>query len=452
MSKQIFTLLQVAASIRKTLENRYQQSYWVRAELYKMNLFASGHAFPELVQREDGKIVANLTGVIWRTHFERIKTHFEKTVQEPLSEGKELLLEIKIVFSETYGLSLHILDIDATFSLGALHQLRLNTLKQLHQEGLLNKNQQLSLSLPKRIALISAESSKGLSDFIEVLLAHKDRFGIATFLFNSTLQGDAAIDSIIGALEKIHRVRRHFDAVAIVRGGGAEVGMSCYDDFRLCKKIAEFPLPVLCGIGHSTNLTVAEMVSYSHAITPSVLASNLLNAFEKALSEIDQNAVLLKEIFEKIHRSNHRLINQMSVKITRITRQNLAFNAQTLNQLTSRVHLGPRASLDRNQKSLLYSPLKLNQALKNITRIHAQHLQSNFQKMQHCSSQLLLFQNHKINSMMKEIALLDPKSVLARGFSIVRKEQHIIRSSTALSSGEQVTLEFFEGSSEATIN
>ncbi|NDB36102.1 MAG: exodeoxyribonuclease VII large subunit [Flavobacteriia bacterium] len=136
MSKQVFTLKQVAASIRKTMEARYHQPYWVKAEVYKMNLFPSGHAFPELVQRENGKIVASLSGVIWHQNYQRIRDTFEKTVKEPLSEGKELLLEVRIVFHEIYGLSLQISDIDPNFSLGALHQLKLNTIKQLDQDQL----------------------------------------------------------------------------------------------------------------------------------------------------------------------------------------------------------------------------------------------------------------------------------------------------------------------------
>jgi len=188
MSKEVFTLKQVAQSIRKTLESRYERVYWVKAEIYKMNLFPSGHAFPELVQRTDGKIVANLSGVIWKTNYGRISKQFEATVKEPFSEGKEVLMLVKITFSEVYGLSLHVTDIDPSYSLGALHKLKLETIDALNKLGILQKNQSLRLSLPKRIAVISAESSKGLSDFMQVLSGSS--FGIATFLFNATVQGD----------------------------------------------------------------------------------------------------------------------------------------------------------------------------------------------------------------------------------------------------------------------
>jgi exodeoxyribonuclease VII large subunit len=451
MSKQIFTLLQVAGSIRKTLENRYQQAYWVRAELYKMNEFASGHAFPELVQREKGKIVATLSGVLWKTHFQRIRTHFEKTVQEPLSEGKELLLEVKIVFSETFGLSLHIIDIDVNFSLGELHKLRIETLKKLGQEGLLNKNQQLKLPLPKRIALISAESSKGLSDFKEVLDEEKNRFGISTFLFNCTLQGDAAIHSIIDALGKIERLLKHFDAIAIVRGGGAEVGMSCYDDYRLCKKIAEFPLPILCGIGHSTNLTVAEMVANSHAITPSVLANNILNTFEVAASNVQQSALRIQQSYKETQLSNKKSIHQAVLKISRIARWNLDTNRRALNQLSSNVYHIPRISLKRHQNLVMQMPHKLNQSLKSRSNREFQKTQNVWHKIQHGSSRLLLSRQYQLERLSKDLDLLDPKSVLSRGYSIVRKDHTILSSAKSLKKGDLIHVEFYEGKSDAEV-
>lgn len=451
MSKQVFTLLQVAGSIRKTLENRYQQTYWVRAELYKMNEFASGHAFPELVQRENGKIVANLSGVLWKTHFQRIRTHFEKTVQEPLSEGKELLLEVKIVFSETFGLSLHILDIDPSFSLGELHKLKLETLKKLDQEGLLNKNQQLQLPLPKRIALISAESSKGLSDFIEVLDGEKKRFGIATFLFNCTLQGDPAIQSILGALGKIERLLKHFDAVAIVRGGGAEVGMSCYDDYRLCKKIAEFPIPVLCGIGHSTNLTVAEMVANSHAITPSVLAHNILSLFEVANTKVEQCALRIQQSFNETQQLNERFIHQAVLKISRKSRWNLEKNRLELQQLISSVQQTPWISLKPHQNQLLQMPHKLNQSVRAATNLAFQKSNNLWHKISHKSNQLILAQHFQMERISKEIALMDPKAVLSRGYSIVRKNKALLISAKSLKKGDQISIEFYDGKSDAEV-
>ena len=184
--RHIFSLKQVVSSIRKTIEDRYAQTYWVKAEIYKFNRFPSGHAFPEIVQRENDKIVAQLSGTIWKQNYERINQQFIEVVKEPLKDGSNLLMQVKITFSELYGLSLQILDIDPSFSLGEVQKQREETLKRLQKEGILNLNQQLSFPLlPKRIAVISADSSKGLSDFMEVLNNKEEQYSFFTFLFNA---------------------------------------------------------------------------------------------------------------------------------------------------------------------------------------------------------------------------------------------------------------------------
>ena len=182
--RQFFSLQQVVQSIKKTIDERYQRTYWVKAEMHKLNRYPSGHAFPELVEKVEGKIVAQINGSIWKTNLDRINQQFVSVVKEPLKEGTILLLHVKIVFSELYGLSLQILDIDPQFSLGALQREREETLKRLHKENILNLNQQLPFPiLPKRIAIISAESSKGLSDFMQVLNENKWGYQFFTFFF-----------------------------------------------------------------------------------------------------------------------------------------------------------------------------------------------------------------------------------------------------------------------------
>ncbi|NDA98468.1 MAG: exodeoxyribonuclease VII large subunit, partial [Flavobacteriia bacterium] len=181
--KQVFTLQQVVRSIKKTLEDRYTQNYWVKAEMHKLNKYPSGHAFPELVQKDENKIVAQITGTIWKQQLERINTKFIEVVKEPLREGTTLLLLVKINYSETFGLGLQILDIDPSFSLGELQKQREETLRKLAKECLLNLNQKLHFPLlPKRVAIISADSSKGLSDFLQVLQENEKSYFIFTHL------------------------------------------------------------------------------------------------------------------------------------------------------------------------------------------------------------------------------------------------------------------------------
>ncbi|MCF8434922.1 MAG: exodeoxyribonuclease VII large subunit, partial [Crocinitomicaceae bacterium] len=197
-NRQIFSLKQVVSSIRKTIEERYQTAYWVKAEMHKLNLFPSGHAFPELLQKENDKIVAQINASIWNHNFQRINKQFIEVVKEPLKEGTTLLLQVKVVFHETFGLSLQILDIDPNYALGELQREREETLKKLQAERLINANQQLDFPLlPQRVAIISGDTSKGLSDFMKVLNNNPWGYQFFTMLFQAYLQGDVAAPSII---------------------------------------------------------------------------------------------------------------------------------------------------------------------------------------------------------------------------------------------------------------
>jgi exodeoxyribonuclease VII large subunit len=449
MSKEVFTLKQVAQSIRKTLESRYERTYWVKAEIYKMNLFPSGHAFPELVQRTDGKIVANLSGVIWKTNYGRISKQFEATVKEPFSEGKEVLMLVKITFSEVYGLSLHITDIDPSYSLGALHKLKLETIDALNKLGILQKNQSLSLSLPKRIAVISAESSKGLSDFMQVLSGSS--FGISTFLFNATVQGDQAVESILQAFNKIERVRQYFDAVVIVRGGGAEVGMSCYDDFKLCKRIAEFPLPVLCGIGHSTNLTVAEMVAYSHAITPSVLASDLLQEFELKLNELHAICTNLNLVQSKLLTNIKNTFNQTVSKINGVTKWRFERINNQLNTIELRSIQEAKQILSFHKQYISSSPIAIQTLVKKSHQIEHHRRTMLQQQLTFTMNRMVDKNGTMIESLEKQVQLMSPSAVLARGFSIARSNGKAVMSKAELRPGTMIQIELSDGTAEAEV-
>lgn len=292
---QIFSLKQVALSIEKTIASRYNQQYWVKAEIHKLNKYPSGHAFPELVEKEDGKIVAQLNGSIWKQHLQRIEKIFIDQVQEPLKDGIQVLMLVRVQFNPTFGLSLQIQDIDPAFTLGHLQKEKDITLKKLKAEGLLQTNQQLPYPLiAKRIAIISAATSKGLSDFYQVLDQNAFGYTFHTQLFEAYVQGDVAVASILEALQEIEKCQEQFDVVVLVRGGGAEVGLTCYNNYELCKGIATFPLPILTGIGHSTNLTVAELIAYASAITPTQLAEMLLaqfREFELRIERLSQGVV-----------------------------------------------------------------------------------------------------------------------------------------------------------------
>ena len=417
--KQVFTLQQVVRSIKKTLEDRYSQNYWVKAEMHKLNKYPSGHAFPELVQKDENKIVAQITGTIWKQQLERINTKFIEVVKEPLREGTTLLLLVKINYSETFGLGLQILDIDPSFSLGELQKQREETLRKLAKEGLLNLNQKLHFPLlPKRVAIISADSSKGLSDFLQVLQENEKSYFIFTHLFNAYLQGDVAVQSIISALKKIKRVKDHFDIVIIVRGGGAEVGMTCYNNYDLCKAIAEFPLPVLTGIGHSTNLNVAEMVSFRNEITPTKLAEFLLQTFREFEQETKRlNREMIAHSLQLIDKTKQDFNGQVRV----FKHASLRFTDSLKNELNQQI-----IELKNTTRYFLKNENDAVLSLKNDYRIVTKEIITAERNTLSLISKpikgsLLHFFERKesdLEQLEKTVNILNPSNVLQRGYSL----------------------------------
>lgn len=444
-SRQIFTLQQVAGSIRKTIEARYQQLYWVKAEMHKVNRYPSGHAFPELVQKEGDKIVAQMTGTIWNHNFDRINKQFIQVVKEPLKEGTLLLMQVKVSFSEIFGLSLQIMDIDPSYSLGELQRERDETLKRLQKEGLLNANQLLNFPvLPQRIALISADTSKGYSDFMKVIEQNPWGYKFFTMLFPAYLQGDVAVSSIIDQLNRIKKVLGHFDIVVIVRGGGGEVGMTCYNNFELCKEIASFPIPVLTGIGHSTNLTVAEMISFRNAITPTELGEFLIQAFHEfsvpvqdARKTIRSQAIQLLENakiefnteIKHFRNASHLFLNRSGLEL-----QNASFVLQGQ----------AKTNLVRNREIVSAYGDKLKVNGNRLIKDHYVHVEQAKEVLNSGSKRKLESMHRELDNATAMIRLLDPSNVLKRGYSITTVSGKTIKPGMELKQGTIIETQTFE--------
>lgn len=418
-SPQIFTLLQVVSSIRKTLEERYQQLYWVKAEMHKLNRFASGHCFPELLQKENGKIVAQIRGTIWNHQFEQINQRFIQIVKEPLKEDTTLLLQVKVTFHESYGLSLLIMDIDPNYALGELQRERQETLQRLEKEGLINANQKLPFPLlPKRIAIISADSSKGLSDFMQVLNNNDWNYSFFTMLFPAYLQGDNAAGSIIGQLERIKKVKHHFDVVVIVRGGGGEVGLSCYNNFELCKAVAAFPIPVLTGIGHSTNLTVAEMIAFRNAITPTELGEFLIQAFHLFAVPLQDALRSIKFHTQSTLEEQKTALNNSSKLFKNGAKQLVYNHSQKLISQSREVSSAARLSLMNNRQ-------KLGQFWQNTLRESSFIFQKENEKIKTQAARITTSsktyfseEKNRLENWQHVVQIMDPINVLKRGYSI----------------------------------
>lgn len=458
---QHFTLKQVADSIRKTISERYARTYWVTAEMYKLNATKKGHCYPELVQKENDAIVVEMRATLWKTHYDRIRQRFFEIVKEPLQDGMELLFQVRITYHPIYNIGLEILDIDPNYSLGALQRERQQTLERLHKEGIIARNQEQELALvPKRLAVISQADSKGYSDFVSLLNQHPKHYHFDTFLFEATLQGDAAIASIQGQLQRIAKVKHHFDAVVIIRGGGGEIGMHCYNNYELSKAIALFPLPVFTGIGHSTNLTVCEMVAYRNGITPSDMAYFLLGIYEELDAPLDEFRLKLpqyvqhvlkdkKHRFAEITRSFHQEVQgTLSFENNHFLHTVKDFEFQVKNKMTaSNRRLIELRNQIRSSSVYLFDTEKVRQHNQlQLLRVHTkstiataqQRIGTEEEDLNRTFSRKIQSESTKLEHTERHLRLLDPITVLQRGYAIVTNVKGVLSNKNKAKSGESL--------------
>lgn len=458
-----FTLKQVADSLQKTIAERYARTYWVSAEMNKLNLSNKGHCFPELVQKENDIIIAQLNATIWKTTFQSIKRKFESSVGEPISDGMQLLLNVKINFSPLYGLSLEILDIDPNYTIGTLQKEKIETIERLSKENLINANQQLKMAyLPKRIAIISQNGTKGYSDFITLLDKNSEKFLFEHLLFEANVNGDSAIESILNQLKRIEKVKQHFDLVAIVRGGGNEIGMHCFNNYSLCKEICAFPLPVLTGIGHSTNLTVAEMVAFRNGITPSDTANFLISIAREIEQDLSTLISKLPVAVDTLTtKNNQNFLNTVTGFENEISRQMNNFHHQLEERSnvfkfssfqfvnkSSSVLMQKEEALKYVSKNFITEKIQTHQTIanqisdKSIVSIEKQTdtIELLEKHLNQAISKKTTEENRILEYGEKTIHYLDPRKVLKRGYAIVTNNNGVISDSNQVKIGEKLTI------------
>ena len=243
LSRKYFSLLELAQSIESVIKKTYTKSYWVKAEIAKLNFYSkSGHCYPDLVEKEDGVVLAQIRATIWAGQFNDINAKFKKVTKQPLSDGMTVLIRTSVGFSPVYGMSLQIIDIEPTFTLGELAKEKQESIDRLIKEGISTVINNFKPSLLiQRLAIISVETSKGYQDMLKVIDNNDWGYKYFHMLFPALLQGEGAVRSIIEQLNRIRKVINHFDSVLIIRGGGGDIGLSSFDNYKLAKEVACFP-------------------------------------------------------------------------------------------------------------------------------------------------------------------------------------------------------------------
>ena len=332
---EAISLLELNQLIRQTLDFQLEPVYWVVAEIAEINNARQGHIYLELVEKEGKHIAAKIRATIWSYTYRNIASRFKTVNGQDLKSGMKILAQVSVTFHEIYGISLNIKEIDPNYTLGERARIKQEILDKLDREGILEFNKRHILpAVPQKIAVISSSNAAGYGDFVNQIKNNRFGYKVHFQLFQSTLQGAEAAQTIIQAIKSIHDVHlmNPFDAIVIIRGGGAQLDLDCFDDYQLAVEIARSKLPVITGIGHERDETIADLVAHTKMKTPTATAEFILSGireFEENLElqwkQIEKNASQIWAWEERKLRDLEKKLSQLSISMIHRSEEKLKF-------------------------------------------------------------------------------------------------------------------------------
>lgn len=320
-----YSLSELCAEIQEVVENGLLERYWVRAEI--ASLSARGHCYMELVEKaENNTLAAKVRATCWNNVYSLLSAYFIQETGQALRVGMQVLVEVSVDFHPVYGLSLNIWNIDPTYTQGDLAKQRQATIRRLTEDGVMELQQSLEIpTLVRKVAVISAADAAGYGDFCDQLKNNRFGFRFELSLFAATMQGDHAPRSIIQALGKIASEEEKWDIVVIIRGGGATTDLGCFDDYELASHCAQFPLPILSGIGHTRDMSIVDMVTHTSVKTPTAAAEWLIERVAEQVERVNQLEVRLQRATQyAVVQENNKLqayLQRMSYSAQRLIMQ-----------------------------------------------------------------------------------------------------------------------------------
>jgi len=436
-----YRLSELSALISEVFRMHFSaERFWVTAEITGLKI-SRGHCYLQLAEKDERGSTpkAEFRGIIWSSLFDRLQQRFRRDTGSPLKEQMQVLLLVEIQYHERYGLSLLVQDIDSTYTLGQLELERRKTVEQLRQEGIYDRNRDIPLPVSmQRIAVVSAEDSKGYEDFLHRLSTNVEGFTFFTRLYPALLQGDLAAGDMVNRLNAIRQdqIFCKYDAVVIVRGGGAASSLECFNNYHLAAAIARFPLPVITGIGHHTNLSVADEVAHTHRMTPTDVANFLiehqaelegtLGAYEEHIRDFALQ--VLGEESGFVQDAGHRLLGAVQLSPAKAGRR-LDQSAFSLRHRVQGSLLEEKHRLQQQQTELIRESRLFPQLERaSIDELHAGLKQALNSRM--AGEEDFLQQEEK------KIRLLDPAEVLRRGYSYTVSRGKIVHGPEEVQEGD----------------
>lgn len=427
------TLFELNNLVRSVLEDTIENPYWLQAELSEVNE-RYGHCYLEFVEKGEGtngSLIAKARGQVWRDRWSVISPYFEHVTGGPLRAGMQVLVRVSVTFHELYGYSLNVIDIDPTYTMGDMARRRQEILQRLREEGVDTMNKELTLPmLLKRIAVISSPTAAGFGDFQDQL--HNNPYGL-TFnvkLFPATMQGEATESSVIAALEAIAKEEDMWDAVVIIRGGGAATDLSGFDTLRLAENVAQFPLPIITGIGHERDDTVIDMVAHTRVKTPTAAAEFIINHGATQLAAIEDLQARTLSVADKTISMENMRLQMAAQKLPILVTACCSKAKNRIEQAGISAYSNINSRLTR-QRGILDLAL---QKIESTTLMSLNQIQA------------------RLENLNTRVEAANPTRILKLGFSITRAGGKAVTTAKSLKKGCIIETTLADGSITSTVN
>ncbi len=425
------SLFELNSLVREAIEEYVTDEYWVEAELASAHE-SGGHCYMELIQKEDGSNtpIARASARCWRSTWALLKPHFERKTGQTLRGGLKVLLQVYPQFHENFGFSWIVTDIDPTYTLGDMARRRQEIIRRLKEEGVFDLNKELELPLfAQRIAVISSDSAAGYGDFCKQLSENKQGFKFAVELFSAVMQGEQVEQTVIAALNEINERREDFDCVVIIRGGGSTSDLSGFDTLALAENVANFPLPVITGIGHDRDESVLDMVSHTRVKTPTAAAAFLIEHLQDVYSLIvEAEEDVIRCVTDRLQKERLRIDRLIEL----LPKQLAAFLTAQHARLGRLIELLPR------QTAACLTSQRGNLDLLAAT-------------MRSVLERRMLRENHRMEMLEHRADAVNPEKLLQRGYSITRSNGRVVRSPEQLKAGDEIETTMEKGTIKSVV-
>jgi exodeoxyribonuclease VII large subunit len=412
------SVLQLTTSIQQVLEKELEPLVWVVGELADFRQAPQGHVYFELVEKQGNQVQAKIRANLWQFTYRSVAAKFESITGTSLKNGMKVLAQVSVTYHPVYGLSLNVKDIDPSFSLGERARIRQETIAKLTQEGWIGHNAKLPLPLViQRIAIISSATAAGYGDFINQLAGTSQGYKVYHQLFPSLMQGNEAVESLLAALDEVANQAKklQLDAVVLIRGGGAQLDLDCFDDYRLAVKIADFTLPVLTGIGHERDETIADLVAHTRLKTPTAVAEFILSSFR----EYEENLALAAQ------------------RLDWITRSKFNEEERKLQACHLRIQGEGKQLLSREGEKVRTTALRIQHSVNNGAKQEKSKLEQRQEQLQKGLHRFIKLQQDNLFRLETGCRQLDPNALLQKGYTRTESKGKPIHQLT-LAPGDQI--------------